>query len=129
VQLVRHSRVRVRLTLPMKTGTAQHRSALCGLEGNSGRGFTCRTRDLSLPMNFDALVPLGLAYLAVLWVVHELLLVEEKLLSRRENELGVTVNALQNPVRKFHGLLSAASEFPRAAFGSRFIFARIGVSA
>jgi hypothetical protein len=37
---------------------------------------------------------------------------EEELLSSRENELGVAINALQNPVRKFHGLLSAASEIP-----------------
>jgi hypothetical protein len=39
-----------------------------------------------------------------------LLFEEEELLSSRENELGVAINALQNPVRNFHVLLSAASE-------------------
>jgi hypothetical protein len=52
---------------------------------------------------------------------------EEKLLSSRENELGVAINALQNPVRKFHGLLSAASEIPECRVRVKFHGARMGV--
>jgi hypothetical protein len=52
---------------------------------------------------------------------------EEELLSSRENELGVAINALQNPVRKFHGLLSAASEIPECLVRVKFHGARMGV--
>jgi hypothetical protein len=52
---------------------------------------------------------------------------EEELLSGRENELGVAINALQNPVRKFHGLLSAASEIPECRVRVKFHGARMGV--
>jgi hypothetical protein len=52
---------------------------------------------------------------------------EEKLLSSRENELGVALNALQNPVRKFHGLLSAASEIPECRVPVKFHSAQMVV--
>jgi hypothetical protein len=52
---------------------------------------------------------------------------EEELLSSRENELGVAINALQNPVRKFHGLLSTASEIPECRVRAKFHGARMGV--
>ena len=46
---------------------------------------------------------LGFTTLTTLGVVLEFFFVEKELLTRRENELGVTVNAVQNPVSKFHG--------------------------
>jgi hypothetical protein len=54
-------------------------------------------------------VPFSLATLTVLGVVCELLVVEKELLTRSKNELGVTVNALQNPVSKFHGFFLSAT--------------------
>jgi hypothetical protein len=41
----------------------------------------------------------------MLWVILELLIVEEQLLASRKNKLGVTIVALQNSVDKFHGRL------------------------
>jgi hypothetical protein len=41
----------------------------------------------------------------MLWVILELLIVEEQLLASRKNKLGATIVALQNSVDKFHGRL------------------------
>jgi hypothetical protein len=46
----------------------------------------------------------------VLGIVLELLIVEEELLAGSEDELGATVIALQNSVRKFHGRLPRRRE-------------------
>jgi hypothetical protein len=53
---------------------------------------------------------LRLALLAMLGIVFELLVVKEKLLARSKYELGATVIALQNSVRKFHGRLPKRRE-------------------
>ena len=73
------------------------------------------------------LLQLNLSSIAAFWVVYELFFAEEKLLSSRENELGVAINALQNPVCKFHGLLSAASETPKCRVRVKFHGARMGI--
>ena len=79
---------------------------MCGLERNRGEHSTLRTRDRSLTENLGAggVALLGFTDLAAFWVVYELFLVEEELLSSRENELGIAVNARQNLVSKFHGV-------------------------
>jgi hypothetical protein len=41
----------------------------------------------------------------MLGVVFELLIVEEQLLARRENELGAAIVALQHSIDEFHGRL------------------------
>jgi hypothetical protein len=93
VRPARGSRGHGGLTLPIEASAAQHWSAMCGLEGNRGDGFTFRTRDLSLREAFRALLPFGFTSLAVLWVIRELFLVEENLLPGFEDEVGVAVNA------------------------------------
>jgi hypothetical protein len=45
---------------------------------------------------------LAFAVLATLWLVLELLVVEEKLFTRREHEIRATIDALQNLVLVFH---------------------------
>jgi len=47
-------------------------------------------------------------------------------LHSRENELGIAINALQYPVRKFHGLLSAASENPECRVRVKLNGVRMG---
>ena len=91
----------------LKTRTAQYGSALRRLKGNGGRRSASRANDLSL---LDILlcggVSLSFATFTELGIVGELLLVEEELLSSRENEVGMTVRAFQNPVDESHWLLS-----------------------
>jgi hypothetical protein len=48
---------------------------------------------------------LGLALLAVLGVVFELLIVEEDLFARREHKFGATVVAFQHSIGEFHDRL------------------------
>ena len=111
----------------MKASTAQNRRANDRLKRNSSGGSTFETNRLS----FDAYpylgASLGLTFFAASWVVLEFFFVEEELLSSRENEVGVAVNALQNPVRKFHGLLSAASEIQDCRVRVESHGARLGV--
>ena len=99
------------MTLPMKASTAQNRRANDRLKRNSSGGSTFETNRLS----FDAYpylgASLGLTFFAASWVVLEFFFVEEELLSSRENELGVAVNALQNPVCKFHGFFLSGTNF------------------
>jgi hypothetical protein len=47
----------------------------------------------------------GLALLAALGIVFELLVVEKDLLASREDELGAAVNALEDSICEFHGRL------------------------
>src|ERR1035437_1076313 len=131
VRRARGSRGNMGLRLPLKARTAQNRRATSRLKRNRCGRSTFGTIRLS----FDAYpylgaslgASLGLAFLAAFWVVSEMFFDEEKLLSSRENELGVAINALQNPVRKFHGLLSAASEIPECRVRAKFHGARMGV--
>ena len=80
------------LGLPLKAGATQHGSALPGHEWNGGGDSAPRAGNVCLPDGFGAML-LGLTSLAVLWVLCELFLVEEKLFSSRKNELGIAVNA------------------------------------
>ena len=90
----------------LKTRTAQHRSALRRLKRDCGGCSTPSAHGLSfLGVLLGGGMSFGLADLATLGVIHKLLAVEEELLSSRENELGIAVNALQNLVCQFHGLL------------------------
>jgi len=46
---------------------------------------------------------LGLAYLAVLWVVFELFVVKEELFACGKDEFLAAINALQGAITEFHG--------------------------
>jgi hypothetical protein len=111
----------------MKASTAQNGRAKGWLKRNRCGCSTFET----IRLRFGAYPYLGasldLAFLAAFWIVFELFFEEEKLLSSRENELDVAINALQNPVRKFHGLLSAASEIPECRGPVKFHGARMGI--
>ena len=100
------------LRLPLKARTAQNRRATSRLKRNRCGRSTFGTIRLSFGAYLCLGASLGLASLAAFWVVCELFFDKEELLSSRENELGAAINALQNPVSKFHGRLSAASEVP-----------------
>jgi hypothetical protein len=82
--------------LLLKAGAAQHRPALGRLEGHrrlsphSEQVVRVSGRTLEPAAN-----ALGLALLAVLGVVLELFVVEEKLLAGGEHELGAAIDALQ----------------------------------
>src|ERR1035437_10712314 len=115
------------LRLPPKARTAQNRRATGRLKRNRCGRPTFGTIRLSFGAYPYLGASLGLAFLAAFWGVFEMFFAEEKLLSSRENELGVAINALQNPVRKFHGLLSAASEIPECRVRAKFHGARMGV--
>src|ERR1039458_3114616 len=115
------------LRLPPKARTAQNRRATGRLKRNRCGRSTFGTIRLSFGAYPYLGASLGLAFLAAFWGVFEMFFAEEKLLSSRENELGVAINALQNPVRKFHGLLSAASEIPECRVRTKFHGARMGV--
>jgi hypothetical protein len=81
--------------LPLEADAAQHRSALRGLEGNCRLRPALRTIGPRLRAHPGA--PAGalrLALLAVLGIVLELLIVEEKLLAGSKYELGAAIVAL-----------------------------------
>jgi hypothetical protein len=115
------------LRLPPKARSAQNRRATGRLKRNRCGRSTFGTIRLSFGAYPYLGASLGLAFLAAFWVVFELFFNEEKLLSGCENELGVAINALQNPVRKFHGLLSAASEIPECRVRVKFHSAQMVV--
>jgi hypothetical protein len=115
------------LRLPPKARSAQNRRATGRLKRNRCGRSTFGTIRLSFGAYPYLGASLGLAFLAAFWVVFELFFNEEKLLSGCENELGVAINAHQNPVRKFHGLLSAASEIPECRVRVKFHSARMVV--
>jgi hypothetical protein len=117
------------LSLPLKARAAQNRRATGRLKRNRCGRSTFGTIRLSFGAYpyLGASLTLNLASIAAFWVVFELFFTEEKLLSSRENELGVAINALQNPVRIFHGLLSAASETQDCRVRVKFHGARMGV--
>jgi hypothetical protein len=90
--------------LLLEAGPAQHGPTLGWLEGNRGGGATLRTGGPGLRAHTRAAAgALRLALLAVLGVVLELFVVEEKLLAGGENELSAAIDALQNSIGKFHG--------------------------
>ena len=96
----------------LETSAAEHRTALCGLEGNGGLHAALRTGGTCLgAYPGTAAHTLCLALLAVLGIVLELFVVEEKLLARSEDELGATVIALQNSVGKLHGRFPEKGNF------------------
>jgi hypothetical protein len=87
------------LLLLLETGTAQHRSALSGLEGN--RGFRAALRTSRSGFCARLALPAGtlrLALFAVPGIIFELFFVEEELFASSENKLGATVNALQDSI-------------------------------
>src|ERR1019366_4140170 len=98
VRRARGSRGNMGLKLSLKARTAQNWRATSRLKRNRCGRSTFGTIRLSFGAYPYLGASLGLALLAVFWVVFELFFEEEKLLSGRENELGVAINALQNPV-------------------------------
>lgn len=63
--------------------------------------------------------PLGLACLATLWFVLELLIVKEKLFPSRENEVTSTVDTLEHLVLKFHRGWLPSARFRAPTRGER----------
>src|ERR1035437_3733073 len=127
VRRARGSRGNMDLKFSLKARTAKNRRATGRLKRNRCGRSTFGTIRLSFGAYPYLGASLGFASLAAFWVVFELFFEEEELLSSRENELGVAINALQNPVRKFHGLLSAASEITECRVRVRFHGARMSV--
>ena len=92
-----------RRPLLFETDTAQHRPALCRLEGNRRRFTALRAVDACLWAHPRA--PFGafrLALFAVPRIVLELFVVEEQLFASCKHKLSATIDALQISVRKFH---------------------------
>jgi len=78
----------------LEAGSAEHRSALNRAKGNSALNAACRAEDLGLATSARA--PdrsLGLAFLAMLWVVDELLLAEKQLFVCGEYECFRAIDA------------------------------------
>src|SRR5437764_5886218 len=97
----------------LKTFAAEHRASLRWTERNRGLLPASRASGLSLNLVVPVCLPgrrrraqhrdaLGLADLAALRFVLELLVVKEKLFPSRENEIAPTVDTLQHLVLKFH---------------------------
>jgi len=94
--------------LPLETGAAQDRPALRGFEGNRRFGPTLRAGCPGLCADPRVTAgAFGLALFAALRVVFELLIVEEELLARRENEIGAAVYTLQYAILEIHGRFPA----------------------
>jgi len=94
------------LHLLLKTRTAQHGPPLRRPEGNRGLRAALRTSCLGFRAHSaTATALLGLALLAALGVVSELLLVEKNLLSGGKDKLFAAVAALQISINEFHGRL------------------------
>src|SRR5665213_1730051 len=127
VRRARGSRGNMGLKFSLKARTAQNRRATGRLKRNRCGRSTFGTIRLSFGAYPYLGASLGFASLAAFWGVFELFFEEEELLSSRENELGVAINALQNPVRKFHGLLSAASQNPECRVQDKSNDAQMGV--
>ena len=93
-----------RLCFPAKEAlTTVDRASLGGPEGNRRFPAALRTDCCCLRSRRSGRrrsLPLYLARLAALGFILEVLVVEEMLLSRRENELRSTISALDNPILK-----------------------------
>ena len=99
------------LHLLLKADAAENRPALSGLEGHRCFSAALRTVDPGFRAHPGAAADaLRLALLAVLGVVLELFLVEEKLLAGGEYKLSAAIAALQDSVLKFHGQLPLRRE-------------------
>ena len=95
----------------LETRAAQHRPALRGTEGD-GR-FLATRRAMGPRFRSHARTTvrtLRLALLAVLGIVFELLVVEEKLLAGGEYEFSAAVVALEDSILEFHGRLPRRKE-------------------
>ena len=97
----------------LKTFSAKHGAALRGTERHGGLFAAPRTGGLGLHLGVAVSLsgrrrstehgnPFGLARLAALGFVLELLVVEEKLLPGGENKIPPTINTLQHLVLKLH---------------------------
>jgi hypothetical protein len=76
---------------------------LCGLERDRGLRPTLRTRGPRLGADSGAAAhTLRFALLAMLGIVLELFVVEEKLLAGRKYKVGTAIVALQNSIDEFH---------------------------
>ena len=93
--------------LLLEASAAKHRPSLIRTKrdrgfraafGADGAGFRTRPRGAS--------GPLGLAFLAVLWVVDKLLCVEKPLFVCSKDEIFAANNTLQDPIGKLHLRLS-----------------------
>jgi len=96
----------------LKAFTTKDGAALRGAERNSGLFSASRAGGLGLDLGVAVLTgrggsaedgdPLGLASLATLGLILELLVVKEKLFPGSENKITPTVDTLQHLVLKFH---------------------------
>lgn len=90
----------------LEAGPAEHWAPLGRLEGNRGLLVARGTARPRFGAHLGATShPLGFALLAAFGIVFEILIVEEKLFARREDEFGATIHAFQHSVGKFHGRL------------------------
>ncbi len=88
----------------LETGAAQYRPALGRLEGDSSLFTALRTGRPGFRADAcPAGAPLGLALLAALGVISELLVFEENLLAGGEDELRPAIDARQDSIGKYHG--------------------------
>ena len=95
----------------MKAGSAQNRTPLRGTKWNCGLHSARRT--LGPGFRPDPRTPVrafGLALLAALGIVLEILVVKEELLARGKDEFGAAINALQYLIGEFHGRLPPTQE-------------------
>jgi hypothetical protein len=104
----------LRPALFLEAGTAKHRPALGGFEGDCGFSAALGARSTRLrPHTLRSARALGLALLAMLGVVLELFIVKEDLLARGKHKFGATIGALQYSIGEFHGRLPQIREVRR----------------
>jgi hypothetical protein len=90
----------------LETGTAQHRPALRGPEGDRRLLATCRASGARLSAYAGTSVrTLRLALLATLGIVLKLFIVEEKLFASGENEFIAAIYTFEDSILKVHGRL------------------------
>jgi hypothetical protein len=95
---------RSRRTALLEARPAKHGAALCGLKRNSGFGSALRTNRPGFCAHAVARSShaLDLALFASLWIVLELLVVKEQLLSRGKDKIITAVQTFQYLVDEIH---------------------------
>src|SRR5581483_867852 len=87
----------------LKTGAAQDRPVLRGLEGNSCLFAAFGAGGSGLGAHTGSGAALGFALFATLGIVAKLLIVEEDLFACGEDKLRAAIHANQDSIVKYHG--------------------------
>jgi hypothetical protein len=99
----------------LETRPAQNRPSLGRPERNRCLHPARRAvRSCFRPYPWTAIGALGLALLAVLGIVLEILVMEEELLACSKDEFGAAINTFQDLIREFHGRLPRRRELQTA---------------